>query len=52
MLTFLYHIFLHVFYLLLGLGLASILINFLVKWPEVLRYLRGILMRVRRRKQL
>lgn len=52
MITFLYHIFLNLFYLLLGLGLISILINFLVKWSEVLRFLRGILLRIRRRKQI
>lgn len=52
MITFLYHIFLNLVYLLLGLGLISILINFLVKWSEVLRFLRGILLRIRGRKQI
>ncbi len=51
MLTFLWHIFLYIIYLVLGLALVSLLINFAFKWSEFLRFIRGILMRIRRRKE-
>jgi hypothetical protein len=33
MFTFLYHIFLYIVYIVLGLALVSLLLNFAIKWP-------------------
>lgn len=45
MLTLIYHIFLYLFYLIAGIAGLSLLINFLLKWREVGKYVKRILRR-------
>lgn len=51
MFTFLFHIFLYIIYIIFGLAAVSLLLNFVFKWPAFLRYVRGILVKIRRRKE-
>ena len=50
LLILIYHILKYVFLTLLGLAIVSLLINCLFKWKQVLLFVRGMLVRLRGRK--
>lgn len=46
-----YHLFKFIFLIILGLAALSLVINCLVKWRDVLLFIRGILVKISRRKK-